>query len=284
MKSPHPDIDSAQEKWLLDALEKYELGRVADPLLAEARPQLVLQAGQVYEGEGPPPLGKSRLGGTPDLPPGTAWPELRGEPLIMTAQIRFDELSVPAEWPLPREGLLSLFMGDDEERFAVDHELIYTADPVSLERLPAPKMQEREHLRACPVEPAMTVTLPGYGEDAWTALEMEDDETDRYFSFQESMPGGHASLLGRDYDVDELPTERLAIDRLGGPNYDYHWKKENIDRVRAEAHKWVPLFQMDSNHRIGLNMWDAYTFVVLIQWEDLLNKRFDRTRAQLARR
>lgn len=40
---------------------------------------------------------------------------------------------------------------------------------------------------------------------------------------------------------------------------------------------------MNSNFDIGLNMWDAYTFVVLIRWEDLLGKRFDRTQAHLAR-
>ena len=89
-----------------------------------------------------------------------------------------------------------------------------------------------------------------------------------------------ASLLGLDYDVDERPTERRAIEVLDGRPYDHAWKTEHIDAVHEEANRWVPLFQMDSSFTIGLNMWDAYTFVV----QDLLAGRFDCTHAQLARR
>lgn len=34
---------------------------------------------------------------------------------------------------------------------------------------------------------------------------------------------------------------------------------------------------------LGILMWDAYTLVVLLTWEDLAAGRFDRTRAVLAR-
>ncbi|MCW8139329.1 MAG: DUF1963 domain-containing protein [Planctomycetota bacterium] len=194
-----------------------------------------------------------------------------------------DDLPVPKGWPLPRRGLLSVFMGDDEERFEVEHTLIYTANPRALVRLSPPDLGEREHLRACPISAAMNLTLPSYGEDVWHSFELDEEETNRYFSLQESLSGGDASLLGRDYDVDQVPTERLAIARLGGPPYDYKWRRKNSARIRAEAQNWVPLFQMNSNLTIGLNMWDAYTFVVLIRWEDLLGKKFDRTQAHLAR-
>lgn len=279
--SHHPGLDRDQQKELLAVIEKHRLGRLADALLAEARPQLSLRAGKVYKGS--PRLGRSRLGGAPDLPPGTAWPEMRGQPLLFMAQVRFDDLPIPKGWPLPRKGLLSVFMGDDEERFEVEHTLIYTANPGALVRLTPPELGEREHLRACPISAAMNLTLPSYGEAEWRSFELDEEETNRYFSLQESLTGGNASMLGRDYDVDQLPTERLAINRLGGPAYDYKWKQKNIARIRAEAQNWVPLFQMDSNFTIGLNMWDAYTFVVLIRWEDLLVKRFDRTQAHLAR-
>jgi uncharacterized protein YwqG len=280
----HPGLDRGQQEQLLTAIEKHRLGRLADSLLTEARPQLSLRAGKLYKGA--PRLGRSRLGGAPDLPPGTAWPEVRGQPLIFMAQIRFDELPIPRGWPLPRKGLLSVFMGDDEERFQVEHSLIYTVNPGALVRLTPPELGKgarHEHLRACPISAAMNLTLPSYGEHEWKAFELDEEETDRYFALQESLSGGVASLLGRDYDVDQLPTERLAIKRLGGPAYDYKWEHKNIARIRAEAQHWVPLFQMDSNFDIGLCMWDAYTFVVLIRWEDLLGKRFDRTQAHLAR-
>src|SRR5262245_27455074 len=39
------------------------------------------------------PLGASRFGGVPDLPPGAAWPDREGVPMEFIAQIRLADLS-----------------------------------------------------------------------------------------------------------------------------------------------------------------------------------------------
>jgi uncharacterized protein YwqG len=55
-------------------------------------------------------VGRSRLGGDPDLPPTLAWPQIQGEPLVFVAQLDLAELArYEAATELPRAGLLSFF-------------------------------------------------------------------------------------------------------------------------------------------------------------------------------
>lgn len=63
---------------------------------------------------------RSRFGGAPELPLGTAWPRHRFGPYRFLGQLELSELALlasamPAPWCslLPKEGLLSLFVGDD---------------------------------------------------------------------------------------------------------------------------------------------------------------------------
>ena len=186
----------------------------------------------------------------------------------------------------PAVGLLSFFMGDDEDRFDVEHAVLFSPSAEKLVRVPTPDLgEEREVLRACSVTARLGITIPGYGDDDLRALKLEDDEMDAYFGLQEGLePDSEASLLGRDFDVDEKPSEKHAIRILGGKEYDSKWKRAHAEAVHEEASRWAPLFQMESNFALGLNMWDAYTFLALIRWDDLAEGRFDRTHAQLARR
>lgn len=52
------------------------------------------------------PLGASRLGGVPDLPPGAAWPERDGVPMELIAQLRLADVRDPR---LPAAGSLAFF-------------------------------------------------------------------------------------------------------------------------------------------------------------------------------
>ena len=57
-----------------------------------------------------PPLGASRLGGLPDLPPGTEWPVIEGIFLEFVGQISLEDLAPShAEEILPSQGWLSFF-------------------------------------------------------------------------------------------------------------------------------------------------------------------------------
>ena len=55
-------------------------------------------------------LGQSRIGGTPDLPPGFQWPKYGGLSLSFVAQFDLAELAhQPTVLPLPKDGNLAFF-------------------------------------------------------------------------------------------------------------------------------------------------------------------------------
>src|SRR5947209_14455363 len=55
-------------------------------------------------------IGASKLGGVPDLPPGAAWPELKGLPQSFIAQMRLEEVRMyDTDKVLPESGMLCVF-------------------------------------------------------------------------------------------------------------------------------------------------------------------------------
>lgn len=117
---------SASSEWderFASALGENEMSRVA-PFFAEA---IALEE-QPY-GE-PVPLGASRMGGGPDLLPGT-WPsDARGmrHPFLMQINLAEVKAACRKTGPLPDEGLLSFFVHDD----ALLVDVVYTPSGSSL--------------------------------------------------------------------------------------------------------------------------------------------------------
>jgi uncharacterized protein YwqG len=64
-------------------------------------------AGRRAEDETALPLGSSKLGGPPDLPPGTRWPTSPGSPLLFVSQVCVaDTAPYDEEGDLSHSGLL----------------------------------------------------------------------------------------------------------------------------------------------------------------------------------
>lgn len=115
-----PSTKKVPEAWgelvglkLMGLIAEAGLSHKADQLLALALPAIEYKKA----GAGKGPVGASRIGGRPDLPPEAEWPEYEGEPLGFLAQINFAELHAsPVARELPAGGVLSLFCLRDEER------------------------------------------------------------------------------------------------------------------------------------------------------------------------
>ncbi len=164
MSDAPPDL----HQMLLDA----GLGRVADVIEREARPSIRLTAHPVaYEAE--IPLGASKLGGSPDLPPGFDWPRHDGFPLAFIAQINLADAALyDVEKLLPPTGLLHFFFTYDrrmKEPWPPKSSMWrvqFTDDAPSLQRVPMPPpLPERKD--EGPYEPATLtfaseVTFAGY--------------------------------------------------------------------------------------------------------------------------
>src|SRR5436309_15893649 len=68
-------------------------------------------------------VGVSKLGGLPDLPAGTPWPEWNGLPQSFIAQIHLDDLhSYDVQQILPRHGMLWFFYDALQQTFGASPE------------------------------------------------------------------------------------------------------------------------------------------------------------------
>jgi hypothetical protein len=280
-----PDLSPGLRDQLREAVATRELTSYDEAILAAARPAIHLE---YAEDTGPDePLGTSRLGGDPDLPEDVPWPAHDGRRLTFMAQLAMSDLGVPEGWPLPREGTLSIFKGDDEDRFEVPHRVLYLPPGTALVRRstpeePPPSDEGHPRLGCKRLRFEPGISIPGYGDAELDAMDLGDEELDRYLDLCQDLDPIHGKLLGRDRDVDEPPTRERARQVLGD-DHDFAWLKAHPEEVAAEAARWAPLVELGSCHAVNLCMWDYYAFLVLVPWEDLAAGRWDRTHGTLAR-
>jgi uncharacterized protein YwqG len=95
---------SPQERKRLSGLvAKHGLQRVGPRLLELAQPCVHLRpAGEEKRHQ----VGRTRLGGVPDLPEGVAWPQTKTGLLVFLAQINLEEVPPLDGAPLPEGGML----------------------------------------------------------------------------------------------------------------------------------------------------------------------------------
>lgn len=109
---------------VLRHLEPMGLADRLDALLALPRPVVLLEDATRIDpdddDDGQTPIGATRLGGDPDLPPDLPWPTIDGAPLTFAAQLDLADLRRhPGARELPPDGLLAFFyepfpeIGDD---------------------------------------------------------------------------------------------------------------------------------------------------------------------------
>ena len=164
-------------------------------------------------------LGGSRLGGRPDLPPGTSWPRIDGRPLAFLAQLRLDEISpVAPDGVLPPHGLLIVFVDlEPDGMFPTSETAVHVqiVDTSSLKRRAWPR-GVAEELRFDPAVliPEIALSLPdlpaGVPEDdeaAWLALV----ETVKPPSPHHQMLGHPITIQGHDPPEDGSEDDVLLL-------------------------------------------------------------------------
>lgn len=98
------------------------------------------------------PIGASRFGGIPDLPPGVAWPDRAGQPMEFIAQISLADVPADPLERLPRGGTLLFFQNSQWETFDYDGDhgccavLYHAGPPGELVRTTPPPIEfESQH-------------------------------------------------------------------------------------------------------------------------------------------
>lgn len=148
---------------------------------------------------GPPKPGGSKLGGLPNLPSDTPWPEHDHGPYELVAQIDFAELGVSGSG-LPPDGLLSLYAATDppEAYFWQDPgyvRMLYT--PAGADVAPRPKPERSDAQRAAKEK----------SDAEWRAFEEEHGAQDLE-PLPEVLEGGVAIRFTPSLDLPRSPDQR----------------------------------------------------------------------------
>ena len=129
---------------LQSAFVAAKLSRLVKDIDRLARPSIRLTATAVDESD--LKIGASKLGGVPDLPPGAAWPVLKGQPQSFIAQIRLEDArQYDTAKVLPQSGMLWFFYDAQQQTFGADpgdrggwQVLFMDGDLGKLQRAPVP--------------------------------------------------------------------------------------------------------------------------------------------------
>lgn len=151
------------------------------------------------------PVGASRLGGPADLPSGATWPRRDGRPMAMLAQIDLAEAApyLDIDEPVPREGLLSLFVDPGALDAPGSWQLLFTQARVALTRLSLPpELAGEDRLSAAQVIFERETSWPTWDSAALVALGLSWPQIQAYgdaADFFEDRPIhrmlGHPTLL-----------------------------------------------------------------------------------------
>lgn len=209
------------------------------------------------------PIGTSKLGGTPDLPTGTDWPEWQKLPQSFIAQIRLaDVRPYDTNRLLPQQGILWFFYDAQQQTYGADPAdrggwlVLYTAsDTPALQRTPFPA--------SLPVESRFTAASPSFSNEItlsqqpqmdiphydWTAAEQQ-----QYENLLAAYPNStdhaaiHHRLLGNPDTIQDDMREQCQLVS--------HGITDSSDPKAAallnSAKDWQLLLQIDSDEHLGM--------------------------------
>jgi uncharacterized protein YwqG len=246
--------------------------KITEYQLAEYRTQIVDNALECFIAECTEPdnyneVGNSRLGGIPDLPDGLDWATSEGEHLIFLGQINLRDIQgINAD--LPQEGIIYLFLGDNETASDVQTKILYCPDESKARKGKLPEdynpMYEDEDNIETPYQVKFTrqLSLPGYNNDLLETMglvnEDSDEDLDKYLAMVKSLSNPSAKphqIFGHIYYLNEDP-------RIYAP--------KNSDQT-----EWIFLLQLGWDKKVGFNFWDAGDLMFLVDKQSLLAGNFD---------
>jgi uncharacterized protein YwqG len=235
------------------------------------------------------PVGASKIGGRPDLPPGTPWPARNEVRLAFLGQINLGELGgFPAARLLPESGLLSFFYHPEQQAWGdlpTDEgswRVLYLEDIKSLVRSELP-----DDLDSTAVFPTCTcafhnsLQIPGIPADETKSAAAFSEKTwvelGEWYSQPREYPASGHRILGLPNTIqnDDMEFEcQLVTHGIALGSEEVH--SPQASALADGARDWVLLFQLDSDKRAGMMWGDAGMLYFWIREEDLNDHRFDR--------
>ena len=280
---------------------KHGLSAVEDLIRAHATECIMLDLGDL---EKYTKTGNSRYGGIPDLPPSIDWPESAGIYYGFLMQLNLAEIPSIQKHPLPSSGMLYFFLDDDEDATDViakvvfyqgDMAVLQPTDPPDIEKLSIQVQEQYSNLTAHELSARVSIDLPGYGSSVYDKITQKanqtdaDDGEDRYSNLLEEAVedpcddsiGGKLLGLASEVNDDMRENAVLVKSHRDGELYDYDYRKAHATELSKAADEWRLLWRIDSNFKVGINIWDAGNYYVMIRKDDLASLNFNDVYIQL---
>lgn len=272
------------------ALAAAQLTELAGHIEALVRPAIRLSLKTVEQST--TAIGTSRIGGQPDLPPGTPWPAKQGAAMSFVGQVRLEEAApYDAAHLLPAAGLLSFFYDAGQETYGADpadragFQVLSVAGEglAKLQRQPFPAaLPPAARFQPCAVTFTATLTAAQSPELEIPGLTWSPDAQQRYEAaiggvagLPSQPPGGPRSqLLGfPDTLQDDMRMEcQLASHGVG---MGQAGSDPRTPALAAGAANWQVLLQLDSEPQAGMRWADAGMLYYWVEREALRAARFD---------
>ncbi|MCP4220271.1 MAG: DUF1963 domain-containing protein [bacterium] len=209
-------------------------------------------------------VGNSRFGGVPDLPSGLEWPRNTDGHLVFLAQINFTEAPGTCS-DLPSNGILYVFLGDNESCAEVEVALLYTAENRDARKgtLPADykvcyeygdHVGTPHHVKYTP-----GTTLPESEDPVVIVSGMREEDRDDYYDIASEWPDHDHRLRGHC----NCP---LGDPRVGLPQLQ-------------EGNQWLLLMQLGWDKKAEFCFWDAGSLMIFIDSASLAVRDFSRVKA-----
>lgn len=263
-----------------------ELGQIAPgPLLfrlsALIRPAIALGSSSQKEKM---PSGASKLGGSPDTPPGFEWPHSEGQPLSFVAQVNLEDLApFDLEGQLPPSGLLSFWMHERlgiHQKFAAWRVLHFQGQ--KWQKAPVPQHDDLKKIVGAPLHPYMWASVPDV--DNCAEFYEENQVLDRELSLSLSATIFAYTGLSSGHQMFGFP-ENIQYDvrcecALAWNIFLQSNEAESLalseQNDTTEWTDWELLLQIGGDDNADLMWGDAGAIYFLIRRTDLQAARFDR--------
>jgi uncharacterized protein YwqG len=263
------------------------IAKLAPTIVSLAKPcvKLVLHK---MAGE-PPVIGKTRVGGAPDLPLGFEWPRWKGRPLSFLAQIELEALAgFTGTEILPSDGLLSFFYDPLQKTWGFDPKdagswhVIWIQDKNLAPRSLPPDLPQEGRFEACTVTFSQDVSLPPWDSMTFKALKLRKAQKEGYFKVEDRLRGeadlgtsslllGHPDAIQGDMQLEcSLVTNGLYCGDASG--YDDPRRKV----FAQQAPSWRLLFQLASEDEAAMMWGDVGCLYFWIHERDLKERRFEK--------
>ena len=237
-------------------------------------------------------IGKSKIGGKPDLPKDFEWPKSNRKPMLFCAQYNLSELvKFDHKNLLPKKGFFYIFLSLDEERNefnGIEQQFKFVfSENQNVTRTESPDdLVENQTFKTAIIEYFQFYTLPDF--DNYKMSEFSKKYSDFFFYFCQPMQDFIQSEL---YDYTDRYHQILGFDRpiQSSAIYEFASKELGLYGAGNSEYKkrWIDILELSKNYELLLQLdcndsesdlsrfGGSGTYYFGVSASDLDNKKFD---------